>query len=178
MQPLTLSSPKRSRALLQYELNRSPEARYNHRLHCVMLVAAGLSCERTAQLFGDSPRTLSNWVRRFERKGVAGLAEGHHSGRPARLSATQLKDVRACLRRSPAAAGMVEEHWDGKNLSAFLRKRYQVKMGVRQCQRLFHPGEVKGHSHRPLAANANSRKRSEQKKTFRPGRKTRLPASA
>jgi transposase len=164
--------------LLQYEINRHPEARYDHRLHCVMLVAAGLSCERTAQLFGDSPRTLSNWVRRFELKGVAGLAEGRHSGRPARLSAAQLKEVRACMRRSPAAAGMVEEHWDGRNLSAFLRKRYQVKMGVRQCQRLFHLGDPQDHSHRRLATKANLRKRSEHKTNLPPGRKTRSRASA
>src|ERR1035437_9112891 len=82
MRPLTLSTPEHSRAVLQQAINRHQDARYDHRLHCVLLVASGMSCEQTAGLFGDSPRTLVNWVRRFDLKGLAGLAEGNHSGRP------------------------------------------------------------------------------------------------
>ena len=37
------------------------DARYDHRLHSVLLVASGMSCEKVASLFGDSPRTLVNW---------------------------------------------------------------------------------------------------------------------
>ena len=94
MRPSTLSAPEHSRAVLQQEINRHQDASYDHRLHCVLLVASGLSCEQTAKLFRDSPRTLVNWVRRFDRQGLAGLAEGNHSGRPARISAEQLEEVR------------------------------------------------------------------------------------
>jgi transposase len=110
-------------------------------------------------------------VRRFELKGLAGLAEGNHSGRPARLSAEQLKEVRGWIRRSPAAAGMNADLWDGKILSACLRKRYRVKMGVRQCQRLFRLGDPRHRLRRPLVAKANLRQSSEHKKNSRQARK-------
>ena len=71
MRPLTLAFPEHSRALLQQEINRHQDARYDHRLHGVLLVASGLSCEKVAGLFGDSPRTRVNWVRRFAGKGLA-----------------------------------------------------------------------------------------------------------
>jgi transposase len=65
---------------LQDEIRRSQEARYDHRLHGVLLVAQGMNCCRVAQLLGDAPRTVAYWVEKFEQKGVAGLQEGARSG--------------------------------------------------------------------------------------------------
>jgi transposase len=67
MRPISVSDPESDRALLQQEINRHQDARYDHRLHCVSLVAAGIPCEQVALYFGDSPRSVVNWVRRFDR---------------------------------------------------------------------------------------------------------------
>jgi transposase len=173
MRPITLSFPEHSRAVLQQEINRHQDARYDHRLHCVLLVGSGMSCEHVAGLFGDSPRTLVNWVRRFEHHGLAGLAEGDHSGRPARLSAEQLEEVRGLVRQPPAAAGLEVNLWDGKSLSACVQQRYGVALGVRQCQRLFRLVETRYRLRRPLVAKGNPQAQAEHKKNFRRGRKTR-----
>lgn len=173
MRPLTLSLPEHSRAVLQQEINRHQDARYDHRLHGVLLVASGLSCEQVARLFGDSPRTLANWVRRFDRQGLAGLAEGNHSGRPARLSAEQLEEVRQWVRQPPAAAGLEANLWDGKSLSACVRQRYGIPLGVRQCQRLFRLVDTRYRLRRPLVAKADPQAQAGHKKNSRPGRRTR-----
>jgi len=171
MRPLTLSTPEHSRAVLQPEINRHQDARYDHRLHCVLLVASGMSCEQTAGLFGDSPRTLVNWVRRFDLKGLAGLAEGNHSGRPTRLSAEQLEEVRGWVRQPPAVVEVDANLWDGKSLSACLQKRYGVQMSVRQCQRLFRWVDTRYRLRRPLVAKADPQRQAEHKKNSRHGRK-------
>lgn len=173
MRALTLSAPEHSRAVLQQEINRHQDARYDHRLHCVLLVASGLSCEETAGLFGDSPRTLVNWVRRFDMKGLAGLAEGNHSGRPPRLSAEQLEEVRDLVRQPPAAVQMEANLWDGKSLAACLEKRYGVAMSVRQCQRLFRLVDTRYRLRRPLVAKADPQRQAEHKKNSKRGRKIR-----
>jgi transposase len=173
MRPLTLSSPEHCRAVLQQEINRHQDARYDHRLHCVLLVASGMSCEQTAALFGDSPRTLSNWVRRFDLQGLAGLAEGNHSGRPTRLSAEQLEQVHTWVRQPPALAGVEVNLWDGKSLSACLHKHYDVKLSVRQCQRLFRLVDTRYRLRRPLVAKADPQRQAEHKKNSRRGPKTR-----
>ncbi len=165
MRPLTLSLPDRSRARLQQEISRHQDARYDHRLHCVLLVASGLSCEKVASLFGDSPRTVVNWVRRFDGGGLAGLAEGNHSGRPTRLSAEQLEEVRSLVRQPPAQAEIDANLWDGKTLRVCLRKRYQVRMSVRQCQRLFRLVDTRYRLRRPLVAKADPQRQAEHKKT-------------
>ena len=173
MRPIALSDPENSRVLLQQEINRHQDARYDHRLHCVSLVAAGMSCEQVSLLFGDSPRSVVNWVRRFDRQGLAGLAEGNHSGRPGSLSAEQMEAVRTLIRKPPAEAGLSANLWDGKALAECLQERYQVRLGARQCQRLFHQLDMRYRLPRPAVGKANPQRQAEHKKKSRRGRKTR-----
>jgi hypothetical protein len=82
MKPLTITDASNMALVLQDEIRRSEESRYDHRLHGVLLVAQGLSCPEAARVLGDSPRTIEYWVQHFEDKGLAGLAEGDRAGRP------------------------------------------------------------------------------------------------
>lgn len=173
MRPLTLANPESSQVLLQQEINRHQDARYEHRLHSVSLVAAGMPCEQVAVLFGDSPRSVVNWVRRFDRHGLAGLAEGNHGGRPGRLSADQLEEVRGLLRQSPHQAGLKANLWDGKTLSQCLQARYQIQLGPRQCQRLFHQLDLRYRLPRPAVGRADPQRQAGHKKNSKPGRKIR-----
>jgi transposase len=173
MRRISVSDPENSRALLQQEINRHQDARYDHRLHCVSLVAAGLPCEQVAVYFGDSPRSVVNWVRRFDRRGLAGLAEGNHSGRPGRLSAEQLEEVRTMIRKTPGEAGLSANLWDGKTLAQYLRERFQVHLGVRQCQRLFHQLDMRYRLPRPSVGKGDPQRQAEHKKNSKFGRKTR-----
>ena len=118
MKPLTILDADMIVLGLQDEIRRSEESRYDHRLHGVLLVAQGMTCPEVARLLGDAPRTVENWVHRFERDGLAGLTEGERAGRPARLNESQLEQVQRVLREPPAAAGLVGNPWDGKALSA------------------------------------------------------------
>lgn len=174
MRPITLANPEHSRAVLQQEINRHQDARYDHRLHCVSLVASGLPCEQVALFFGDSPRSVVNWARRFELRGLAGLAEGNHSGRPTTLSPEQLEEVRLLVRQPPTQAGLEANLWDGKALAQCLQRRYQIQLGVRQCQRLFHQLDTRYRLPRPAVGKANPQRQAEHKKNSRRGRKTPL----
>jgi len=172
MRAITVSDAENSRALLQQEINRHQDARYDHRLHCVSLVATGMPCEQVARVFGDSPRSVAGWVRRFDTRGLAGLAEGNHSGRPGRLTAEQLEAVRGWLRQSPTQAGLNVNLWDGKTLAQCLREHYQIHLGVRQCQRLFHQLDLRYRLPRPAVGKADPSRQAEHKKKSRRGRKT------
>jgi transposase len=173
MRPISVSNPESSRALLQQEINRHQDARYDHRLHCVSLVAAGLPCEQVALYFGDSPRSVVNWVRRFNRQGLAGLAEGNHSGRPGRLSAEQMEEVRSMLRKTPSEAGLSANLWDGKTLAQYLQEHFHVPLGVRQCQRLFHQLDLRYRLPRPSVGKGDPLRQAEHKKNSIFGRTTR-----
>jgi len=137
MKPLRISDAATVVLGLQDEIRRSEESRYDHRLHGLLLVAQGMSAGQVAHLLGDAPRTVQYWVRSFESDGLAGLQEGERAGRPRRLSDKQIEQLQVVLRQPPEKAGLKANLWDGKTLSAYLQRRYGVKLGTRQCQRLF-----------------------------------------
>jgi transposase len=138
MRPLYIANSAAIILGLQDEIRRSEESRYDHRLHGVLLVAQGMTCPEVAGLLGDAPRSVEYWVGRFESDGLAGLLEGERSGRPRRLSEKQMQAVDRILRRSPREADLRGNIWDGKTLSAWIEQRYNLILGVRQCQRIFH----------------------------------------
>jgi transposase len=163
MRPLTISDAT-SVLGLQQEIQRSEESRYDHRLHGVLLVAQGMTCPEVARLLGDAPRSIENWVHRFDKQGLAGLTEGERSGRPSRLDEKQVKEINRVLRAKPSDAGMRVNLWDGKTLSAWIDKTYGVQLGVRQCQRLFRQLEFRLRKPRPVLARADPRRQKKHKK--------------
>lgn len=122
---------------LQDEIRRNKDARYDHRLHAVLLVAQGNTCEKVASDLGDSPRSIHAWVNAFNQNGFAGLSEAEHAGRPPRLTAEQMEEISLALRGSPVDFNLPGNNWDGKSLSSFIMQRYRIEIGVRQSQRLF-----------------------------------------
>jgi transposase len=116
---------------LSEEVRSSRQARQQHRLHAVMLVAGGMSCRAVGRLLGDSPRTIGNWVLRYRAFKNTGLFDLPSPGRPARLSAAQIVELRLSIATAPAG-----ETWNGATISALVLERWGVVLGVRQAQRL------------------------------------------
>jgi transposase len=171
MQKLVIADAAIMRLAIQDEIGRSEEARYDHRLHGVLLVSQGLSAARVAGWFGRDARTVARWVRRFETRGFAGLHEGERSGRPARLSPRQVAAVDRALRREPRTLGYAQTLWDGTLLAHHVAQRYGVSLGVRQCQRLFHQLGFRHRKPRPVIAQADPAAQVAFKNTSPPRRR-------
>jgi len=150
--------------ILQDEIRRSYEARYDHRLHAILLVAQGMSSRQAAQLLGDSPRTVAYWVQRFETEGLAGLADADRPGRPPKLDQDQLYQIEQALRKSPLEVGLSVNLWDGKALSAYIKQELGIQLGVRQCQRLFRQLGFRLRKPRSKIAQSDPSKKEEFKK--------------
>jgi len=150
--------------ILQDEIRRSYEARYDHRLHAILLVAQGMSGRQAAQILGDSPRTVAYWVQRFEVEGLAGLADADRPGRPRKLNQNQLYQIEQALRKSPFEVGLSVNLWDGKALSAYVKQEFGIQLGVRQCQRLFRQLGFRLRKPRSKIAHSDPSKKEEFKK--------------
>ena len=165
MKILTIPDAKSVILGLQDEIRRSHNARYDHRLHAILLVAQGLNGPEVARLLGDSPRTVAYWVSHFIEEGLTGLVELERPGRPPRLSEDQVDEVDRVLRGSPSQYGLTGNLWDGKTLSAFIKKRWGITLGVRQCQRLFRQLGFRLRKPRPQIASADPALQARVKKT-------------
>ena len=155
--------------VLQDEIRRSEESRYDHRLHAVLLVAKGMSCPEASDYLGDSERTLRYWINRYIKKGLQGLVENERPGRPSRLTEEQIERINRALRGKPEDIGLRGGIWDGKLLSAFIQKEFQVSLGIRQCQRLFRQLHFRLRKPRPMIARANPEVQEDFKKRHEAG---------
>ncbi|MBF0244585.1 MAG: IS630 family transposase [Planctomycetes bacterium] len=152
---------------LQDEIRRSDESRYDHRLHALLLVAQGMSAREASMILGDAPRTVALWVERFELEGLSGLIDEDRPGRPKRLTEEQIEDLQEIVRKDPAQNNILSAVWDGKTLSAFIRQRWGIEIGARQCQRMFRQWGFRLRKPRPQIARADPDRQEKFKKNFK-----------
>lgn len=126
-----------------------------------------MSCSEVSNLLGDSLRTVQNWVNRFEKSGFAGLREHDRPGRTPKLTESQIARIGNALRSTPEAHGLTGHLWDGKTLSTFVLKEFDVEFSTRQCQRLFRKLGFGYRKPRPMIANADPELKASFKKTRR-----------
>jgi transposase len=156
---------------IQQEIMRSEESRYDHRLHGVLLVCQGFSCRQVAGFIGQDPRTVQRWVTRFNSRGFAGLAEEERPGRPSRFSEEDWDQLQDDLHKHPKEYEYRQNLWDGKLLSHHLSEQYGIKIGVRQCQRIFRQLGFRFRKPRPVIASADPELKKRYKKTETAGPK-------
>ncbi len=173
MRRLEISDREIMQIALRNEILRSEGARYDHRLHGVLLVSQGMSCYKVGEILGHDPTTIQRWIQSFEKRGFSGLEDQERPGRPQRLTPEGLERVNRDLRKSPREFGYAQNLWDGKLLSHHIVQTQKVVLKVRQCQRLFHQLEFRLRKPRPVIARANREEQRAFKKTPQAGKKGR-----
>jgi len=111
---------------------QSARERVLHRLHSVALVLKGHSASAAGALYGDSPRAVAYWVKRFRQDGIKGLEDESRPGRPSKLSAAHFRTVQTFLKQSAAKS----KHVTADILRAFLMEKCRVTLTSRQCWRI------------------------------------------
>ncbi len=136
MRKLRTSHCEELRAEIAHAIGQSDDARFLHRLHCVLLASEGPGCYVVARWFREDPRTLERWIHAYESGGADRLRDHHHGGRPPRLTENVARALAADIGRGPVASGYDEESWNGRLLAEHIELRHGVHLGMRQCQRI------------------------------------------
>jgi len=163
MQRLEIENVDIMKVAIQQEIARSEDSRYDHRLHGVFLLCQGFSCPEVSKILGDSPRIIEYWVKEFNENGFEGLREEKRSGRPSVIDGTILNNIESDLRQNPGSFGYTQNLWDGKMLSHHLKEKYDIKLGVRQCQRLFNKLDSRLRKPHPVTAKSDDGAKAELK---------------
>jgi transposase len=120
-------------------LEKNSEAKFIHRLQVVLLFAdkEKETCESLGAQFGNSPRSISNWIKKLNRTGnIESLRCNEQIGRPSLLTDTQKQELRMVLSETPEKQGEAGKRWNGANLSGFISRHYGVSITARACQLL------------------------------------------
>ena len=164
MQKLYLKDREVMTIAIQNEIVRNLEARYDHRLHGVLMVANGMNCYEVAGMLGHSPRTIESWVNDFNDIGFSALHDRRRSGRPSSISDEVMNKIAVDLRNDPHDSGYTQNMWDGVLLRKHLSDHYNVEIGVRQCQNIFHKLGFRLRKPRPMIAKGDEEEKGNFKK--------------
>ena len=111
-------------------------SRYYFRVSAVNAVLSGQSSLQVCEWFGISSRSLNGWVKKVDEQGFKSLEDKPRPGTPSKLNKEQLAEIDKMIQSSPEDYGV--KVWDGPSLSSVIKQRFNIELGVRQCQRLFH----------------------------------------
>ncbi len=95
---MSLSAPER--ATLEAGRQHHPQHQFRARCQGLLWSADGQPVPTLAVLLGVSQTTVYSWFNRWERSGLAGLANAKGQGRPAILQAADREQVAAAVREN------------------------------------------------------------------------------
>ena len=117
-------------------VTQSADNKFVHRVSMVNLILGGMTPEELSSYCGDSRRVLYDWVTKVDEQGWDSLRAIKQKGRTPKLSDEQISEIKAVVEDDPEKFGY--HVWDGPALSQYIEKQYNVNLGVRACQKLFH----------------------------------------
>lgn len=110
-------------------------SREHDRLMAIKALIMGANRSFVTRLHNIAPRTMLNWIRRFNARGVDGLIDAPKPGRT-RAIPPQLAPVCADLIEHPAKAG--QQHWTGVKFHGHLTRELQLQVGYSTVIRFLH----------------------------------------
>ncbi len=137
MKPLTIR-PRISREQLLAVAEQAPGAWLGLKVAVLVLLQEGYRPTFLAQLFGISRMSLTRWVHRLNREGLAGLYDQPRPGRPTQLRTRVRQQLQRDLESPPERFGLPRVVWDGPTLAAHLRRRFGIHVQARQAQNWLH----------------------------------------
>jgi transposase len=167
MKKLKIQNSKKIEKQIRQYLSNSDEGRFVHRLHGILLLLNNEenNCANIAELFKNSPRSLSNWVHKINESGnIDVLRDLSRSGRSPRLNEEQLEHLKLILQQHPSEVNLNANIWDGKTLSHYIMINFSIDLQVRQCQRLFRKLGFSLKRARPIVAKGDPIKKQQAKK--------------
>lgn len=123
---------------IQNFFNQSKEANFIRKLDILNLVLDGIPVQKVAELFKVHRSTIYSWMNKAKKLGLESLKDEPREGKVSQVMESEFKQIKKDLLKEPSVFGYKNTIWDGKLLSYHLKLKYNIDLGVRQCQRLFH----------------------------------------
>ena len=117
-------------------VKENPDIKFAYRVTMVTLILSGISARELAEHCGDGETTLMSWVKKADENGWDSLRAKKQTGQPRRLTDEQIAKLKENVCSNPNSFGFKE--WDGPSLSKHIKDTFDIELGVRACQKLFH----------------------------------------
>jgi transposase len=141
---------------LEVAAHAAPSRRSHNRLIAIRALALNIAPEQVAALYSVTRRSLNNWIRWFNQRGIDGLIEGTRTGRPPKISPEQSAHYRQLIEQPDLAEQL---HWTAKKFHGYLRQEFQHEIGYRTVVRWLHDNNFCLKVPQPWPARQNEEQR-------------------
>ncbi len=121
-----------SKAIKRLAHSRTEPARLVERAHMVWLAHQGQHAPAIARELGRSEETVRLWLKRFNHKGVAGLADDPRAGRPTTYTPEEVGEVIAAAVTNPQTLDLPFGSWTLDRLAVYLQE--QKGIGIKRSR--------------------------------------------
>ena len=108
------------------------------RLAAAKELLSGVTQSQVARRFGVSRTTASRWHRSIVHKGFEGLRRRRATGRPCRLTADQVDEIRRMYTSGAQAFGFSTDRWTTARLAEAIERRFSIRYDQDHVGRLLH----------------------------------------
>lgn len=102
--------------LLDRLYRQSRHHQVRQRAHCLILTTQSLTIAQLTEIFGVTHKTLYNWFKAWEQRGMVGLYDRPGRGRKPALTLVQKEQIRSWAGQHPKQLKLivqkVQEQWD------------------------------------------------------------------
>lgn len=155
-------------SLMQIEKKYGKEknAKAKIRLQCALLRKKEKSQPYISEATGLSITTISDILRRFEKRGIDGCYAIKQKGQPKKLSSMQRAKLKKMILNSPLKVGLPFVIWTTKLVQYTIQKEFKVEYVAMQVHRLLKSMGITFQRARPEHIKANKKLQTEFKKNF------------
>ena len=127
--------PMTAKKLLRLRKEAEAEGVYRvaKRIHAVLLNHDGYTSGQITAMLKTPRSCISEWLKNYAQYGYEGLLEGYRSGRPASLTAANLRVLVDIVDSGPVAYGYLSGVWTSPMIAQVIQEQFGVA---------YHPGHV------------------------------------
>lgn len=104
------------------------------RCDMILLSNEGLSPPEIAYRVRFSRETVVRFIKRYDKEGIAGLADKPRSGRPPRVTDDYATQLLAAIEQAPRDLSLPFSNWTTANLAEYLATQTGIVMSARQVE--------------------------------------------
>jgi len=151
---------------IEKKYNEEKNAKAKIRLQCALLRKKGKNQSYISEVTSLSITTISDILRRFEKRGIDGCYAIKQKGQPKKLSTIQRTKLKRIVSKSPLKSGLPFVIWTTKLVQHIIQKEFKVDYVAMQVHRLLKSMKITLQKARPEHIKANKKLQSQFKKNF------------
>lgn len=136
------------------------------RLQCAILRKKGKSQPYISEVTGLPVTTVSDILKRFEKRGIKGCYAIKQNGQPKKLSNAQISKLKKIISRPPIKSKIPFLLWTTKLVSYVVYKSFKIEYTPRQIRNILKKMNLTLQKARPEHLKANKKLQAEFKKNF------------